>query len=59
MLKGGPEGLTQLDKLKMFRKVLAISHLITARFVQNKKNSKEILHTSKFSIFLKEEKMNK
>ena len=29
MLKGGPEGLTQLDKLKMFRKVLAISHLIT------------------------------
>ena len=24
MLKGGPEGLTQLDKLKMFRKVLAI-----------------------------------
>ena len=41
MLKDGPEGLTQLDTMKIVRKVLAISHLITARFVQNKKTPKK------------------
>ena len=51
MLKGGPEGLTQLDKLKMFRKVLAISHLITARFVQNKKLQRNTTYFKIFYIF--------
>ena len=56
MLKGGPEGLTQLDKLKMFRKVLAISHLITARFVQNKKTPKKYYILQNFLYFWKKKR---